>query len=331
MSLDFVKYVKIVGKGKKGARSLTRDESYQAMTLILSGKVAPEQLGAFWMLIRIREETIEETVGFTQAIREHCHLTFSMGVDIDWPAYAGKRNELPWFLLSALALSQQGIRIFMHGHCFPEEDRIYVETALVKLGFPIARSKEEAEAHLLRYHFAYMPLNCLASELAYLMDLKLLLGLRSPVNTLVRMMNIANAEHSVHGVFHQGYDKLHIQASAELGDDSVLVFRGGNGEAEINPERDVELGFSRQGRIEWSPWPKSALQHCRKKNRLDIERMQRHWSGVQEDEFGHLAIQGTMACILQLMTNKHPAECSRMAGAFWQGRDTSIFTLKKIA
>lgn len=331
MSLDFVEYVKIVGKGKKGARSLTRQESYHAMKLILSGKVAPEQLGAFWMLIRIREETIEETVGFTQAIREHGNFTLSVNVDIDWPAYAGKRNELPWFLLSALALSQQGIRIFMHGHCFAEEDRLYVETALVKLGFPIARSKEDVESHLLDYNFAYMPLDCLASELAYLMDLKLLLGLRSPVNTLVRMMNLANAEHSVHGVFHQGYDELHIQASAELGDHSVLVFRGGNGEAEINPERNVELGFARCGHIEWSPWPKSSLTHCRQKNRLDIERMQLHWSGVQDDEFGHLAIMGTMACVLRLMTNKTPKECNRMAVEFWQCRDKSIFNLKKIA
>ncbi|MCZ2723411.1 glycosyl transferase family protein [Marinomonas sp. 15G1-11] len=331
MSTNFVDYIKILGKGKKGSRSLTRQESRHAMMLILSGQVVAEQLGAFWMLIRIREETIEETVGFTQAIREHCRLSLSVKVDIDWPAYAGKRNELPWFLFSALALSQQGINIFMHGHAFLEEDRFYVESALQRLGFPIAHTKEEAEAHLKHYHFAYMSLDNMAPKLARLMDLKLLLGLRSPVNTLVRMMNLTQAEHSVHGVFHKGYDELHIQASAELGDDSVLVFRGGNGEAEINPERQVELGFVQGDHVEWESWPRSALGHCRQKNRLDIERMAYHWTGVQEDEFGGLAIIGTIACILRLITQKDATECNDMAKAFWQGREKWIFTTQRIA
>ena len=66
MSNDFTQYVKILGRGKKGARSLTLEEAEHAMSLMLSGNVAPEQSGAFWMLIRIREETVEETVGFTK-------------------------------------------------------------------------------------------------------------------------------------------------------------------------------------------------------------------------------------------------------------------------
>ena len=59
MSNAFTQYVKILGRGKKGSRTLTTDEAYQAMSLILSGNVEPEQLGAFWMLIRIREETVD--------------------------------------------------------------------------------------------------------------------------------------------------------------------------------------------------------------------------------------------------------------------------------
>ena len=47
MSNDFTQYVKILGRGKKGARSLTVAEAEHAMGLMLSGQVAPEQSGAF--------------------------------------------------------------------------------------------------------------------------------------------------------------------------------------------------------------------------------------------------------------------------------------------
>ncbi len=331
MSEQFIKYVKILGKGKKGSRSLTADEAEQAMGLILLGKVTPEQVGAFWMLIRIREETVDETVGFTKAIRTHCQIALNADVHIDWPAYAGKRNELPWFLLAALTLSQQGVRIFMHGHCFENEERLYVEDALVALGLPIAKSVKEAEKHLNEYNFAYMALEQLSGPLAQLMNLKLLLGLRSPVNTLVRMMNLARAKHSVHGVFHKGYDELHIKASAKLGDRSVLVFRGGNGEAEINPERDVDLGVVQNGNIHWEHWPRATFKHCRQTKLLNFDRMRWHWSDSQFDEFGELATLSTMASVLSLLTKKSQKECLQIAKNYWGARDKQMFQCKKIA
>ena len=67
----FAEFIKILGKGKKGSRDLTQDEAYRAMQMILSDQVQPIQLGAFLMLMRIKEETREELAGFVQAVREH--------------------------------------------------------------------------------------------------------------------------------------------------------------------------------------------------------------------------------------------------------------------
>ena len=46
----FAQFVRIVGKGKNGARSLTYDEAYQAFKMILNNEVLDVQLGAFLML-----------------------------------------------------------------------------------------------------------------------------------------------------------------------------------------------------------------------------------------------------------------------------------------
>ncbi|MEP4123617.1 MAG: glycosyl transferase family protein, partial [Lentilitoribacter sp.] len=321
-------YVKILGRGKKGARSLTVEEAEQAMSLMLSGKVAPEQSGAFWMLIRIREETVEETVGFTKATRDYLSKKETLGikVDLDWPAYAGKRNELPWFLLAALALANTGVNIVMHGHTFEGENRLYVEQAIVQLGFAVCHSRAELKQELEVRCFAYMPLAEVDKSLGGMMDLKYILGLRSPVNTVVRMMNPFSADHSVHGVFHRGYDQLHLSACEQLGDASVLVFRGGNGEAEVNPERDVTLGKWQNGVASWSDWPKAEKEHKRLKDNLDLSRLTDHWRGDQLDQFGEQAVRQTIASVAGLLygVSSHE-ECLVLADEIWTRRDKMYF------
>ena len=327
-SNDFTQYVKILGRGKKGARSLTVDEAEHAMGLMLSGQVAPEQSGAFWMLIRIREETVDETVGFTKATRRYLSQKkpLPIKVDLDWPAYAGKRNELPWFLLAAVALANIGTKIVMHGHTFEGENRLYVEEVIEKLGLQVCQSREQLSQMLETRCFAYMPLGKVDETLASMMDLKYVLGLRSPVNTVVRMMNPFFAAHSVHGVFHRGYDELHLSACEQLGDASVLVFRGGNGEAEVNPERDVTLGKWQQGMASWSNWPKAEQEHKRLKDNVDLSRLTDHWRGDQLDPFGQQAVRQTIASVAGLLygVTSHE-ECLVLADSIWLKRDKAYF------
>jgi len=325
MSSQFVDYIKILGKGRNGSRSLTEQEAEDAMSLILEHQVAPEQMGAFWMLIRIREETVEEAAGFTRAIRKLIakQHQISIKVDLDWPAYAGKRNELPWFLLAAFALSQSGIKTVMHGHSFDEDARIYVDSIINWLELPIMKSLQEAEEQLHNHNFAYIPLGVISPELSDLMNLKRLLGLRSPVNTVVRMMNPMGATHSVHGVFHTSYDELHIETAKLLKDQSVLVFRGGNGEAEVNPERDVSLGLLKDQDVTWSQCPKASSQHIRQKDNLDFTRLVRHWTGERMDEFGELAVIQTMAAVLGMVTDESNATRNlEYAHRIWKARNT---------
>lgn len=336
MSASFAEFIKILGKGKRGARSLTELEAEHAMDQILAGEVAPEQMGAFWMLIRIREETVAETVGFARSTRRHLRDKGAMhqirGVALDWPTYAGKRNELPWFLLAALALSHSGVKVLMHGHAFKDDDRLYIEPLLQWLGLPISHSATQAQTCLNDMGFAYIPLTDFAPQLAELMDLKHLLGLRSPVNTLVRLLNPFQAAASVHGVFHKGYDQLHLDVAGRLQDASVLVFRGGNGEAEVNPERDVALGYWQKGKERWQQWPKAEQQHVRQKDNLNPNRLLQHWTGATEDPFGQQAILQTMASVIGLIKGiDSQLECLTLAKTYWDQRDRGLFDGIKVA
>ena len=38
-----------------------------------------------------------------------------LSVDVNWPAYAGKKKQASWYVLAAKLLAQNGVKIFMHG------------------------------------------------------------------------------------------------------------------------------------------------------------------------------------------------------------------------
>ena len=118
----FAQYVRILGKGKTGSRSLNETEAKQAMGMILRGDVEDVQLGAFLMLLRVKEESHEELAGFVKAARDDISAP-AIAVDIDWASYAGKRRQLPWYLLAALALADSGLRVFMHGAALQQTGR----------------------------------------------------------------------------------------------------------------------------------------------------------------------------------------------------------------
>ena len=87
----FARFIAILGRGKSLTRSLTLAEAEEAMTMILAGQARPEQIGAFLMLLRVKEETGEEIAGFVRAVRAALPKP-TIRADLDWPSYAGKRR-----------------------------------------------------------------------------------------------------------------------------------------------------------------------------------------------------------------------------------------------
>ena len=85
--------------------------------------------------------------------------------------------------------------------------------------------------------FAYLPLRAICPELEALFHLRPLLGLRSPVNSLARELNPFQAPHQIQGVFHPTYLPLHGETAQRLGQAHAVIFKGGGGEAQRNPDK----------------------------------------------------------------------------------------------
>jgi anthranilate phosphoribosyltransferase len=294
------------------------------MAMILAGDVLPEQLGAFLMLLRMKEESPEEIVGFVQAARAAMELPSPLPkVDLDWSSYAGKRRQLPWYILSALTLAQNGVRVFMHGADGHTEGRVYTREVLGRLGVPVAWSFEEAAAHLAQRNFAYMPLEGISPNLANMFGLRSILGLRSPVHTLSRMLNPFAAPVMLQGIFHPGYMQIHQKAALLLAQPHMAVFRGEGGEIERRPNKPTEVLTVHNGALGEERWP-ALIPEPRQapEEDMNLDRLMAVFRGEAHDEYGEAAVTGTLAIALRTLGRAESIEeAEEKAAAMWRGRD----------
>lgn len=293
----FAQFVRILGKGKRGARGLTREEAFEAMGLLLEGKTEDAQLGAFLMLLRHKEESAEELAGFTEAVRQHLHAP-AIAVDLDWPSYAGKKRHLPWYLLAAKALAVSGVRIFMHGGGAHTAGRLYSEQLLERLQIPLCHDWQAVESALQQGNLAYSYLGDWMPPLQRMIDLRNILGLRSPIHSLARVLNPLGARCGLQSIFHPGYQVTHREASQLLGDHSIVI-KGEGGEIEVNPDSACNLYGTTNGENWDEEWPALSAQRHVKPASLEPAHLLAVWLGDSDDAYGHQAVIGTMALALR--------------------------------
>jgi anthranilate phosphoribosyltransferase len=323
----FAQYIRIIGRGPNLSRPLTEDEMFAAAGMIMRGEVEDLQLGAFLCILRLRTEVPEEGLGFVRAVRETIQLPADPPeVDLDWPTYAGKKRQLPWFLLSALTLAQNGVKICMQGTEGHTLGRLYSSEALAFLGLPLAGSLTETAELIRATNFAYLPLRVLSPKLQDIIELKNIIGLRSPVNTFSRMINPFSAPYEIHTVFHPNYRDVHLETSLLLGQAHMAVFKGEGGEAERRPHKPVlvqSLCFGEKIEEEWPPMVDNST--APKDEVMDLGRLKGVWYGEIEDGYAASAVTGTIAIVLRLMQRADGIdEAQSAARKMWLERDRGL-------
>ena len=322
----FVTYVQALGRGPGRSRPLSRDEAADALGLLLEhGAVDPHQAGAFLMLLRYRGEDEDELAGLVDGARQAVAAAPppDRPVDLDWPSYgAGRTREAPWFLLAAVALAAAGLRIAMHGSN-EFQAGISVAEGLAALGHPAARDRAEAEAQLAATGFAYLPLAALSPALDRLLGLRRLFGLRSPINTLARLIDPFDASAGIDGVFHPPYIDRHIAAARRLDRPRLLVLKGGGGEAERNPAKSVAARLHRRGEEPAEihlPALIAAPARREASPALGLEGFRAVWLGDEAPPGAVETIIGTMALALVAAGRADSAEADARACELWRRR-----------
>jgi anthranilate phosphoribosyltransferase len=314
-------YVRILGRGPGRSRALTAGEAEVAMRLMLRGEAAPEATGALLMLMRFRGEGPEEVAGFVRAMRQETVAWTGLPAALDWPSYAsGLSRGLPWFLLAARLVARPDRPVLVHGWHGPE-----FATALGRLGIPRVAHPSEAATALGREGIAYVSLADLAPRSLRLLRLREVLGLRSAVNTALRLLNPAGAPAAVQGVFHPPYRALGRDAAALLGQERILVLKGGGGEFERHPGKAVALSGLAGGQ----PFEATAPALLAATRRLaepeaHPEDLDGLWNGTRRDPFAEAVVSGTAALALGAMGAADMAAADADAARLWHERGRAI-------
>jgi anthranilate phosphoribosyltransferase len=233
--------IKALGRGVKGARSLTLAEAKQLILGFATGQVSAVQMASAMMLMRLRGETVPELAGVALGLKALVSDDWQgLKPRLDWPVYAGKRGQLPWLLLAAKALAQQGVTIVLHGDALALPHRCHVARCLESLGIECATNVAMARRALTQQGVVYVPVDVYLPVANQCRQLHQELGLRSLVQLSLRCINPFGARASLRSYFHPGVDIHHRQIAqlmlshghAPL---NVAIFKGQQGETEVNP------------------------------------------------------------------------------------------------
>ncbi|MGR3802993.1 glycosyl transferase family protein [Marinibacterium profundimaris] len=312
-------YVRIVAQGKGRARSMTMEEAEAAMTEILTGDPAPEAVGALLMVLRLRGETVDEIAGFVTALRATLTRWHGSGAALDWPSYAsGRTRGAPWYLLSARLVADAGHPVLLHGRNATES---HLREHLAPMGAVVVETPDAARQALAQSGLAYLPVEAMSAQAARILALRAHLGLRSCMNSCLRMANPSGAGASVQGVFHPGYRPLQADVAERLGDPATMILKGGGGEFERTPFKAVALFGARDGQ----PFPPAPpqIEEARRLGDLDLPDSAPAdlWSGQISDPAAEATVTGTAALVL-LTLGAAPdlATAEAQARDLWAGR-----------
>ena len=161
----------------------------------------------------------------------------------------------------------------------------------------------------------------MSPPMAHLLGLRRLLGLRSPVNTVARLLDPADASACVDGVFHPPYIALHLAVAERLQRRRLLVLKGGGGEAERPPAKPVTVHVHDRtaGRREFLL---PALLDVPTRGPADtVELIVDLWHGRQAPESARLTVTGTIAmALLALRPGVGLDQADRDAELVWRSR-----------
>jgi anthranilate phosphoribosyltransferase len=182
--------IKEIGRGKDGARSMTRDDAHDLYQAMLDGRVSDLELGGILLSMRIKGESVEEIAGFLDAAESSFEaLTAPPGqfAPVCIPSYNGARKMANLTPLLAMLLAREGVPVLVHGVAH-DLGRVASAEVFEVLGVPSVRHRAEAEEEMAKGHVAFITIDALAPKLAYMLSLRRRLGVRNSTHTLVKIM-----------------------------------------------------------------------------------------------------------------------------------------------
>jgi anthranilate phosphoribosyltransferase len=242
-------------------QSLSREEARAVMSHILTGQCTDAQIAALLVALHMKGETVEEIVGFAEAIREAAapldlrpnHIVDVSGTGrdalVDTCGTGGDASGT--FNIStatALVVAGAGVRVAKHGNrsvtskCGSAD---VMEALGVNINLPLAR----IAACLEEVGIAFLFAPAVHSAMKYVQSARRELRMRTVFNLLGPLTNPALASAQVVGVYSASLVETLAEALSMLGVRRALVVHGMDGLDEITISGPTRIAEVRDGAV----------------------------------------------------------------------------------
>ena len=231
-------YLKVIGRGRDGARAIDRAQANDLMGQVLDGSVSDLEIGAFCLAMRIKGETPDEMAGFLDAVQARLNLVHAHADTrvVVLPTYNGARKLPVLTPLLAALLAREGLAVVVHG-CATESARVTTQEVLAAMGqAPLTEVRSVQDGELV-----FVPTEVLCPGLKRLLDVRRVVGLRNPAHSLVKLMNPMAGDALLVGSYTHPEYAVSMANTWALTGARALLLRGTEGEVVADARRQPQI------------------------------------------------------------------------------------------
>jgi anthranilate phosphoribosyltransferase len=242
-------------------QSLSREEAHSVMTEVLAGQCSDAQIAALLVALHMKGETVEEIVGFAEAIRAAA-VPLELHADSVLDASGTGRDALVdtcgtggdtsgTFNIStatAFVVAGAGVRVAKHGNR-SVTSKCGSADVMEALGVKIQMPTAELAACLEQVGIAFLFAPAMHSAMKHVQTARRELHLRTVFNLLGPLTNPACATCQVVGVYSADLVEKLAEALSMLGLHRALVVHGSDGLDEITITGSTRIAEVRDGQV----------------------------------------------------------------------------------
>jgi anthranilate phosphoribosyltransferase len=220
-----------------GGDSLAEDDMAALVTRVLEGDMAPSQLGALCVALRMKGESVDELVGAARTMRAHMTLVPDVPPNaIDTCGTGGDgQGTFNISTAAALVVAAAGVPVAKHGNR-AASGTVGGADVLEALGVELALDPATASACLRETGFVFLFAPAFHPALKHAAAVRRELGIRTIFNLLGPLANPAGVRRQVIGVAERRWVEPIAEVLRRLGTERAWVVHGSGGLDELGLE-----------------------------------------------------------------------------------------------
>lgn len=238
-------------KGRHGAKDMSREQAFEALSFLFSPEAHPVQVGAFLTAMRFKGARIEEMKGFLDAMETTATLIAPQVdnlINCNGP-YDGRKKALNLSVPAAIVAAAAGVPVVLHSNTgLPPKDGVTNARMLEAMGIAAAKEPEMVEKDIEQKGFGHLHAARYLHGVESLKPHRQVMFYRSFLHACEVMLNPARAKRSLIGAAHESFLERFARAAGERGQERVFVVQGLDGGDEL-PLAPTAVAEFRKGEI----------------------------------------------------------------------------------